>query len=125
MIAEPGRLICESVVYLASRINLVKSLPENRKSYFVNSGVYTGYLIRVFGETFTVEAVDNTVNKRKKYQSTFWGQTCDCCDWILKDKMHPEYKTNEWVVTKNHGAYHKDLSLRFNGFELPLSYYIH
>ena len=72
-----------------------------------------------------VEPVDSAVSKRKKFNSIFWGQTCDCCDWVLKDKLHPRYYENEWVLTKNHGAYHKDLSMRFNGFPLPSSHYLH
>ena len=124
VIAEPGRLISESVAYLTSRINLVKTTSE-RRGYYLNSGIYTGYMVRIYGEKMDVEPVDKAINKRQKFLTTFWGPTCDCCDWILKDKMHPKYHENEWVLTKNHGAYHKDLSMRFNGFALPETYYIH
>ena len=72
-----------------------------------------------------VEPVNKVQSNRSKFLSTFWGQTCDSIDFVLKDKIHPKYLENEWVLSKNHGAYHKDLSMRFNGFDLPESHYIH
>ena len=53
-----------------------------------------------------IEPLDVSIQtKRKKFISTWWGQTCDSCDWIIKDKEHPEYNRGEWVITKDIGAY--------------------
>jgi diaminopimelate decarboxylase len=86
VIAEPGRYICESVCFLASRIIGKKVLGSGKHHYYVNNGIYTGYTVRVFGEEQYVCAVDKSIEKRKKHTTTFWGQTCDSCDFILKDK---------------------------------------
>ena len=94
------------------------------RNYYVNNGIYQGYTVRIFGEEQYCGPVDKSIEQRKKFNTTFWGQTCDSCDYILKDKMHPEYKTGEWIVTKDFGAYNKDLACRFNGFELPEVIYI-
>lgn len=66
-------------------------------------------MVRMFGEDMFVEPIED-LSSRKKANTTFWGQTCDSCDYIFKDQLFPKMKTGEWVITKNHGAYHKDLS---------------
>jgi len=56
---------------------------------------------------------------REMYKTTMWGQSCDSCDFIFKAKMQPEYKLGDWVVTRDFGAYNKEMSCNFNGFEQP------
>ena len=34
--------------------------------YYVNNGIYQGYMVRMFGEDFYVNPIDDEVNKRKK-----------------------------------------------------------
>jgi ornithine decarboxylase len=101
-------------------------MPSGQRHYYINNGIYQGYMVRQFGEDMEINPVDkNLLAKRPKHLSTWWGQTCDSCDWIIKNKEHPEYKTGEWVMTENHGAYHKDLSCTFNGFDLPEVFYVY
>ena len=40
--------------------------------YYVNNGIYQGYMVRIFGEDMFVEPLDN-LNQRKKANTTFWG----------------------------------------------------
>jgi len=38
--------------------------------------------------------------------------------------MHPEYKIGDWVVSRDFGAYNKEMSCNFNGFRMPeIMYY--
>jgi len=67
--------------------------------------------------------IDELRERRRQYKTTWWGQTCDSIDYIRKDIMEPEYKTGEWVVSRNHGSYSTDLSTNFNGFEKPEIFY--
>lgn len=73
VIGEPGRYICESVVYLASKIIGTKVMPNGHHHYYVNNGIYQGYMVRVFGEDMLIEPLDKEVEKRKKHKTTFWG----------------------------------------------------
>lgn len=58
VIAEPGRYICESVVYLASCIIGQKTLDSGNRHYYLNNGIYQGYMVRQFGEDMEVEPLD-------------------------------------------------------------------
>lgn len=116
-IAEPGRYISESVVYLTSNIIGSKTLASGTHHYYLDSGVYQGYALRPYGEDQFVFPV--LPNRRSMVLSTFWGQTCDSCDWIIKDRMHPEYKTGEWVVSRDFGAYNNEIACDFNGYKTP------
>jgi ornithine decarboxylase len=121
-IAEPGRYISESVVYLATTIIGAKTLASGSKHYYLDSGVYQGFALRPYGEEQFIQPVNDM--KRPQVLSTFWGQTCDSCDWIIKDKMHPEYKTGEWVISRDFGAYNTEIACKFNGYDTPQIVYI-
>ena len=122
IIGEPGRYVSEGVGYLTSQIIGQKVLKSGTHHYYTNSGVYQGYSLRPFGEDQYCQPLDKSI--RKEHKTTMWGQTCDSCDFIFKDRMYPEQKTGEWILTYNFGAYNRDLTNRFNGFELPKVFYI-
>ena len=109
IIGEPGRFVSEGVAFLASQIIGSKVLDNGAHHYYVNNGVYQGYTVRVFGEDQYCKPLDKSATSRKKFKTTFWGQTCDSCDFIFKDRMYPEQKTGEWIYTYNFGAYNRDL----------------
>lgn len=120
IVAEPGRYVSESVSYLLSRIIGQKTFGNGNRQYYCNSSLYQGYMINMFGEESDQEPLNKKLEKtRKTLKTTVWGQTCDSTDWIFKDKMKPEMKTGEWLISRDHGAYHKDMSCTFNGFKLP------
>ena len=92
--------------------------------YYLNNGIYQGYPVRVFGEEQFLKPLDKEVEKREKLVTTWWGQTCDSCDWIIKDKEHPRYQTGEWTFTYDHGAYHRNLTCEFNGYQAGVIQYL-
>jgi len=61
------------------------------------------------------------LNKRIKQETPafIWGQTCDGCDWLTKNKKYPRIEKGEWLIYRNMGAYNKSLECEFNGFERP------
>ena len=50
VIAEPGRYVVESTCYLLSRIIGQKTLGNGHRHYYINNGVYQGYMVKQFGE---------------------------------------------------------------------------
>lgn len=43
-------------------------------------------------------------------ETVWWGQSCDSCDWIIKNKMEPNYEVDDWVISRDVGAYVQELS---------------
>ena len=112
---------------MVSKIIGCKSLGKGdtiRKHYYINNGIYKGYMVRQFGEDMFIDPLEDKVLKREQFESTWWGQTCDSCDWVIKDKLHHEMRTGEWVISKDMGAYHTELGCQFNGFDDPTKFYI-
>ena len=72
---------------------------------------------RLFDEPQYLRPLDPTHEKRPKHISTVWGQTCDSCDFVFKERPMPLLHYDEWVITAEAGAYVVDLSTPFNGFE--------
>ena len=72
IIAEPGRFISESSVYVASQVIGKKDLPDG-KEYFINNGIYQSYSVRVWGEDYILDPVDKEILKRKQFKTTWWG----------------------------------------------------
>jgi diaminopimelate decarboxylase len=56
-------------------------------------------MVRQFGEDMTIQPLDKKVEEREKIMTTWWGQTCDSCDWIAKNEMHYAMETGEWVCS--------------------------
>ena len=61
---------------------------------------------------------------REQMNSTFWGQTCDSNDYVIKNRPFPKMETGEYIVSQNCGAYNSVMCSCFNGFELPINIYI-
>ena len=123
-IAEPGRFVSESVVYHTATIIGTKQLGSGHRHYYLDSGIFQAYGLRPYGEEAFIDPVDKKIEGREKVLTTWWGQTCDSCDWIIKDQVHPSYKTGEWVVTRDHGAYNMAMGNTFNGYQTPKIVYI-
>jgi len=86
-IAEPGRFVSESVVYHAATIIGTKQLESGHRHYYLDSGIFQAYGLRPYGEEAFIDPVDKKIEGREKVLTTWWGQTCDSCDWIIKDKL--------------------------------------
>ena len=113
----------ESVTYTASQIIGQKTLDCGSVHYYINNGVYQSYPLRAWGEDMLISPLDKAINRRESLRTSFWGQTCDSCDWVIKDRMHPRYETGEWVFSWNQGAYMRNLSCSFNGFDIGEIFY--
>ena len=127
VIGEPGTFVVESSLYLLSRIIGTKTIArgeEVKKHYYINNGLYKGYMLRLFDEPQYLRPLDPAHEKRPKHSSTYWGQTCDSCDYVFKDRKMPLMNYDEWVITAEAGAYVVDLSTPFNGFDEPKIHYI-
>lgn len=119
IIGEPGRYVCENVSTLVCKVIGKKLAPNGVTNYFLNNGLYQGFMILKFDEGIVLEPIDKKVESRPKKLSNFWGQTCDSCDWVMKQVEYPELNIGDWLITTKHGAYHGELSNTFNGFPLP------
>ena len=53
IISEPGRFISESFGFLDSKV-IGKKVRDNKRSYYVNNGLYQSYNLRLFGEEQTI-----------------------------------------------------------------------
>ena len=54
VIAEPGAYVVESSCYLVSKIIGQQDVKDTRH-YYINNGIYQGYMSRIFESEFTVE----------------------------------------------------------------------
>ena len=50
VIAEPGRYVMESACYLLTRIIGQKVMGDGKRHYYINNGLYQGYMVKQFGE---------------------------------------------------------------------------
>jgi len=118
VIAEPGRFISEGCLHLVCRVIGKKTTSTGHIHYYINNGVYQGFFQLKTGEEFVFQPLDDSKVRESK-QSTFWGQTCDSVDWVLKDQSYPEMEVGEWIYLRDHGAYNKEIVSHFNGFDFP------
>ena len=64
VIAEPGRYIAESALYIASQVYGKKEL-DNERHYYINNGLYQSYFVRAWDEDYILTPLDKEVSKRK------------------------------------------------------------
>jgi len=99
------------------------------RHYYINNGVYQGFGCQVFdGERFKGQPLlSSKVLKTRidnEQTSFIWGQTCDGVDYLTKESKFPYMERGEWIIYRNMGAYNESTECKFNGFELPKTYYI-
>jgi hypothetical protein len=58
---EPGRLICESAIFLFSKIILIKEDVLGEPNYFLNNGIYQGFCGPQWGDEINLEPVDEKI----------------------------------------------------------------
>jgi diaminopimelate decarboxylase len=110
LIGDAGVNIAEDCAYIVSQITGTKIMKTGEHHYYVNGGLFQGYILRQnTGKVFAVHPLDKKVEKRQQFKTTWWGQTCDSYDFIIKDVMQPKYMTDEWVISKNHGLYNTSI----------------
>jgi len=141
LISEPGRFFCAEAQTLATQVIGKRVRPMGgrgrgeiaapRREYYVNDGVYQSFNCmfydhsvllqeRADDDTFGAElsGVPQRLEKKEKFNSAIFGQTCDGLDTIAKDILLPELRVGDWLVVPSMGAYTNGASSQFNGFAL-------
>lgn len=93
--------------------------------YYINDGVY-GSLNNVIFDHFQpqIHTLKSKEEKKKKYKSTIFGQTCDSMDVIVHHHLLPELNVGDWIFVTDMGAYTLASASTFNGFKLSEVRYI-
>ena len=123
-IAEPGRYFTESTHTLV--INLIaKKREANVIKYYLNDGIYGSFnCINYDHQTPELIPLLSRDDNEIKYNTTFFGPTCDSLDCIYKDIQYQELNIGDWLYVKNFGSYTVSPSSTFNGFSVNNKKYI-
>lgn len=125
-IAEPGRYFTESTHTLVVNV-IAKKRERDVIKYYLNDGVYGSFNCLHFDHQMPVLKVlpSSYAPIIAKYNSTFFGPTCDSMDIIYKDIEYQELNVGNWLYVKNFGSYTASANIlgSFNGFSLTEYYY--
>jgi ornithine decarboxylase len=123
-IAEPGRFFTESTHTLVINV-IAKKKEENVIKYYLNDGIYGSFnCINYDHQTPDLIPLKTTYNATNKYNTTFFGPTCDSLDCIYKDIQYQELNIGDWLYVTNFGSYTVSPSSTFNGFSVNNKKYI-
>lgn len=76
-------------------------------------------------EGWSFHPLKNDGNQNDKlYPSLFWRPTCDSGDKIYETILFPKLKTNDFIYSKNVGAYTYSMLTAFNQITPSKTYYI-
>ena len=131
-IAEPGRYFTEATHTLV--MNVIAKKKEDAANaanaaavikYYLNDGIYGSFnCIGYDHQTPELIPLLPRDAEDKKYNSTFFGPTCDSLDCIYKDIPFYELNVGEWIYVRNFGSYTVSPSSSFNGFSVSNKKYI-
>jgi len=122
-IAEPGRYFTEATHTLVINV-IAKKKEDNVIKYYLNDGVYGSFNCINYDHQ-TPELIPLLPRDAKKYNTTFFGPTCDSLDCIYKEILYQELNIGDWLYVRNFGSYTIAPSTSFNGFEVNNKKYIH
>ena len=123
-IAEPGRFFTESTHTLVINV-IAKKKEKNVIKYYLNDGIYGSFnCINYDHQTPDLIPLKTTYNATNKYNTTFFGPTCDSLDCIYKDIQYQELNIGDWLYVTNFGSYTVSPSSTFNGFSVNNKKYI-
>jgi ornithine decarboxylase len=121
-IAEPGRYFTEATHTLVINV-IAKKKEDNVIKYYLNDGVYGSFNCINYDHQ-TPELIPLLPHDAKKYNTTFFGPTCDSLDCIYKEIQYQELNIGDWLYVRNFGSYTIAPSSSFNGFEVNNKKYI-
>ena len=121
-IAEPGRYFTEATHTLVINV-IAKKKEDNVIKYYLNDGVYGSFNCINYDHQ-TPELIPLLPRDAKKYNTTFFGPTCDSLDCIYKEIQYQELNIGDWLYVRNFGSYTIAPSSSFNGFEVNNKKYI-
>ncbi len=121
-IAEPGRFMVETSHTLILSV-IAKKKEDDVIKYYLNDGVYGSFNCIYYDHQ---EPIIKELRERnsKKYNSIFFGPTCDSMDVIYKNIEYPELEIGDYLYVENHGAYTISPATKFNGFAINNIKYI-
>jgi len=127
-IAEPGRFFSNPIQTLYAPIVFSKESPHNHR-YILDDSLYGQFTSIPFDHNKPKwQLLDKSLRPisrpRSDKDALFFGKTCDSMDFIALHKNAPKYKVGDILAFPNMGAYTNATASRFNGFELPIKYYI-
>jgi ornithine decarboxylase len=104
---------------------IAKKKEDNVIKYYLNDGVYGSFNCINYDHQ-TPELIPLLLPcDAKKYNTTFFGPTCDSLDCIYKEIQYQELNIGDWLYVRNFGSYTIAPSTSFNGFEVNNKKYIH
>jgi ornithine decarboxylase len=119
-IAEPGRFFMETIGTLATPVIGVRKTATTR-DYWITDSLY-GSFNCIFYDHYTPSPT--THKTTQKYQTTFYGPTCDGLDKII-ELPFPELELEDWVIWNNMGAYTLSGACNFNGIPFLNTYHVY
>ena len=123
-IAEPGRYFTEATHTLVLNV-IAKKTEENVIKYYLSDGIYGSFnCINYDHQTPELIPIISRENDNIKYNTTFFGPTCDSLDCIYKDIQYQELNMGDWLYIINYGSYTIAPSSSFNGFSVSNKKYI-
>ncbi|GFY56165.1 ornithine decarboxylase 1 [Trichonephila inaurata madagascariensis] len=127
--------LCESPETYISAIEnsrMVFSIAERngdngiQREYYLNDGFYGSfpYFYRDYDVKHIPLLTSSEIEKRPKYKSKVWGQTCCCEDVIMEECLLPEMEEGQLILWKNMGAYIRGVTSNFTLVPYPADRYI-
>jgi ornithine decarboxylase len=123
-IAEPGRYFVEKSHTLVLSV-VAKKKEENIIKYYLNDGIYGSFNCIHYDHQNPKLIPYNSIDDDIKYNSTFFGPTCDSMDVIYKDIQFKELFIGDIIYVKNFGAYTISPSTIFNGYNVVVNIYVY
>jgi ornithine decarboxylase len=124
-IAEPGRYFTEATHTLIINV-IAKKKEDGVIKYYLSDGIYGSFnCINYDHQKPELIPLLTRYDDDPKYNSTFFGPTCDSLDCIYKDVPYYELNVGEWLYIKDFGSYTISPSSSFNGFSVTNKKYIH
>jgi ornithine decarboxylase len=124
-IAEPGRYFTEATHTLVINV-IAKKKEDGVIKYYLSDGIYGSFnCINYDHQKPELIPLLSRYEDDPKYNSTFFGPTCDSLDCIYKDVPYYELNVGEWLYINDFGSYTISPSSSFNGFSVTNKKYIH
>jgi len=119
IIAEPGRYIVASAMYMYATV-IGKSIRGDTIWYYLDTSVY-GMCSGILGDhaEYNLEAQPDRVDN-VQFKTVFGGCSCDSIDVIAKYDLYPELLIGDKVLIRDIGAYSNATATTFNGIPLPV-----
>ena len=127
IIAEPGRMICNTSHTLVTSIIGIRSKGNGQNKefiYTINESIYQSFNCLIFDHATPEVLPYDERDEEARYKTSLVGKSCDSCDILKHDVMLPELSIGDFVYIPNFGAYTRAASSTFNGFKVANVHYI-